>query len=191
MSRLPESYRGAGAFAEIADFQNRVARRLNNFKVFGGGRVDVQEGGMVLYIDPVAAADVLPWAITDTDATTPQVTTAAGYFLTHYDGGTRRDKLEGDSPTITGTGVLVAELSVDASTSAGTWTTAWKFITDAGITDIATAWSALPAGGQSTSTKLRVPIWFLKRSGSGPYTLTTTRMWFGHIENTMWRPPFA
>lgn len=192
MSRLPESYRGAGAFAEIADFQNRVARRINNFKVFGGGRIDIQEGGIVLYIDPSAAADTLPWAIASTNTTTPTVTTGDGYFVTHYDGGTRMDKLTGESPTITGTGVLVAELTVDASTSAGTWTTAWKFITDAGITDLATAYSAMTAAGKSDATHIRVPVWFVERSGSAaPYTLTTTRMWFGHIENTMWRPPFA
>lgn len=137
-------------------------------------------------------ADTLPWAIASTDTTTPTVTTGDGYFVTHYDTGTRMDKLTGESPTITGTGVLVAELTVDASTSAGTWTTAWKFITDAGITDLATAYSAMTAAGKSDTTHIRVPVWFVERSGSeAPYTLTTTRMWFGHIENTMWRPPFA
>jgi len=139
--------------------------------------------------------DTLPWAIADTDPgddeNDPTLTTGDGYFVTHYDGGTRMDKLTGESPDITGTGVLVAEMTVDASTSAGVWTTAWKFITDAGITDLATAYSAMTVAGKSDATHIRVPVWFVERSGSGPYALTTTRMWFGHVENTMWRPPFA
>jgi hypothetical protein len=136
-------------------------------------------------------ADTLPWAIASTNTTTPTLTTGDGYFVTHHDTGTRMDKLTGVSPTITGTGVLVAELTIDRSTEAGTWATAWLFITDAGITTLATAYSAMTAAGQSDGTHLRVPVWFVARAGgAAPYSLTTTRMWFGHVENTMWRPPF-
>ena len=61
MSRLPENYRGSGAFAEIADFQNRVARRLNNIIVRGNGRVDVQDGGIVFYIEDTDLSKVDYW----------------------------------------------------------------------------------------------------------------------------------
>jgi len=193
-TRLPENYTGSGAFADIADFMRRVARRLNNIRVMGDGRVDVQEGGIVFYLGE--SADELPWSIASTDAATPTLTTGDGYFITHHDSGTRYDKLTGVSPEITETGVLVAELTVDGSTSAGTWTTAWLFITDAGITDLATAYSAMPAAGQTVTSGatlyLREPVWFIARSGSaGAYTLTCTRMNFGHIKNEIWRPPFA
>jgi len=129
--------------------------------------------------------DTLPFAIASTNTTTPTITASDGYFVTHYDSGTRWDKLTGESPTITGTGVVYAQLTVDASTSAGTWTTAWGF---AAAATLALAYAAVA----SDTTHIRVPIWFVERSGSSaPYTLTTTRMWFGHIENNMWRPPFA
>jgi len=150
--------------------------------------LDVRGG---LWRRPYAPTDGLPWAISILDTTTPTITTGDGYFFTHYDGGTRYDKLTGVSPTITGTGVLVAELTVDASTEAGTWTPAWIYITDAGITTLETAYSGMTAAGKSDTTHLRVPVWFVERTGTGaPYALTATRMWFGHIENTMWRPPF-
>ena len=145
--------------------------------------------------ESAAPSLVLPWTITAQNTATPTLTTGDGYFVTHYDGGTRFDKLTGVTPTISGTGVLVAELTIDASTAAGTWTTAWLWITDAGITTLATAYSAMTAAGQTlasgTTLYLREPVWFIERSGSGPYSLTATRMNFGHIKNEAWRPPFA
>ncbi|MFH1604938.1 MAG: hypothetical protein ABIH03_13640, partial [Pseudomonadota bacterium] len=117
---------------------------------------------------PLIPDDVLPWAITDTDPgddeTDPTVTTGDGYFVTHYNGGTRYDKLTGESPDITGTGVLVAEMEIDSSTEDGTWTTAWKYITDAGITTLATAYSGMTAAGKSDGSHIRVPIWFVERA---------------------------
>ena len=147
---------------------------------------DWTPGGVASRVDALAAGstDGLPWAVSAINRATPTVTTGDGYFVTDYDSGTRYDKLTGVSPTITGTGVLVAQLTVDASTSAGTWTTAWVFAACADM-------DSLPAGAQSDTTHLRRPIWFITRAGSGPYTMTMERVWFGHVTNGMWRPPFA
>ena len=148
------------------------------------GGDDVPHGASCIGQILAGSGDIQPWTISATNTSTPTVTTGDGYFVTDYDSGTRWDKLTGVSPTITGTGVLVAQLTVDASTSAGTWTTAWVFAACADM-------DSLPAGAQSDTTHLRRPIWFITRAGSGPYTMTMERVWFGHVTNGMWRPPFA
>ena len=161
-----------------------AVRNLGAQKADEGAEPEVRFDAPGPPFEIVSLPAALPWAVTSTTLATPTVTTGDGFFVTDYDSGTRYDKLTGVSPTITGTGVLVAQLTVDASTSAGTWTTAWVFAACADM-------DSLPAGAQSDTTHLRRPIWFITRAGSGPYTMTMERVWFGHVTNGMWRPPFA
>ena len=120
MAVLSETYQGTGAFAEIVAYMNRVARMLNNVRVFGNGYARVSEAGISIYVDDGSSA-AMPFDLASSDATTGDIELVAGDIEIHGDGGTTYKTPSTLTHTISTSGTVY--VGVECEYSGGAWQT--------------------------------------------------------------------